>query len=189
MILQPAESEILAPLVKAGMDVIELGNKKNKRGVYRDWYEGRGANYRSLDINGEDGAEAVDFRKEFFAGNADLVTNIGFTEHVGPEWECQPVCWSNVVRLVRPGGVLVNITPQPGHWEFHGMWQPTPEFYAEFAAANNMKVERLDKGTPLSKEDPRPVVRAVLRVPTPARFVWEEDFHALMHRTRVTERY
>lgn len=187
--MQPAEFELLASLVHPDMDVIELGNKKNKQGLYRTWYEERGMNYRCLDINGEDGAEAVDFRTDIDVGDADLVTNFGFTEHVGPSWRHQETCWRNVVNLVRVGGWLVCVTPQPGHWPVHGMWQPTPKFYDVFAAANGFRILLLDEGTPLSKKDTRPVVRAVMRRRYPHTLLWPDNFHELMHRTEITEHY
>lgn len=189
MILQPAEFELVVSLVRPDMDVIELGNKKNKQGLYRTWYEERGTSYRCLDINGEDGAEVVDFRTDLDIGDADLVTNFGFTEHVGPLWGHQETCWRNVVNLVRVGGYLVCVTPQPGRWPQHGMWQPTLKFYEAFAATNGFQILLLDEYIPLSKNDARPVVRAVMRRKYSCTFLWTGCFQELMHRTEITEEY
>jgi hypothetical protein len=185
-ILQPAEKELLEMVELKGKGVVELGNKKNRNGLYREWYTHRGASYLCLDINGEDGAFPVDFRKPISLAPGDIVTNIGFTEHVGPLWVHQVQCWKNVHSLVKEGGTLVCVTPRPGDWEKHGMWQPHLEFYREFAIANGYTVRLLDDDREVHS---KPVVRAVLELSDPGEFVWKPVWKVHFWRTPITENY
>jgi hypothetical protein len=185
-ILQPAEKELLEMVELKGKGVVELGNKKNPNGLYREWYTHRGASYLCLDINGEDGAFPIDFRKPISLAPGDIVTNIGFTEHVGPLWVHQVQCWKNVHSLVKHGGTLVCVTPRPRAWEKHGMWQPHLEFYREFAIANGYTVRLLDDDRGVHS---KPVVRAVLELSDPGEFVWKPVWKVHFWRTPITENY
>lgn len=125
--------------------VLELGNKKNKTGLYRDWYERQGMKYICLDYNGEDGAIPLDMRYALtpedihpdYAAGFPLVTNFGFTEHV----DGQMACWSNVHDFVQPGGFLAICMPLMPEWKGHGLWMPTPDWYREFANLNGYHIE------------------------------------------------
>lgn len=142
MVEIPAD-EIQAMPRLASMDgwkIVELGNKKNTSGVYREAYEASGMLYQCLDWNGLDGALALDFGKELpeeheeIWGDADLVTNFGFTEHVYTD---QEQCWANVARLSsKMGCYLAMCMPCPGDWEHHGVYQPTLAWYRSWLDMN-----------------------------------------------------
>lgn len=107
--------------------MLELGNKKNKHGVYKDWFKSRGWQHTSVDINGLDGALALDLRKPLGLGVFSVVTNFGTTEHVGDQLEEQEAVWKNIYDSC--GGVFLSVTPLPGDWPRHGLWYPKQEFY------------------------------------------------------------
>ena len=126
--------------------VVELGNKKNTTGVYRDWYERRGLEYVSIDWNGEDGALPLDMRLPIscddIGGVGDIVTNFGFSEHVAE----QEACWRNIHGFV--GKRLCCVTPEPGFWRSHGIpsgfpgiWYPSSDWYRDFADLNGYVME------------------------------------------------
>lgn len=125
----------------AGGKVIELGNKKNQSGLYREYYEAAGLKYTCVDWNGEDGAIKVDFGipiPECFESSADLVTNFGFTEHVYTD---QVQCWENVARLSsKLGCYLAMVMPTPGHWDHHGVYQPHMSWLMEWCGINGYDV-------------------------------------------------
>jgi hypothetical protein len=132
-----AEWELYQPLV--GDSMLELGNKKNGEFTYKAFFEARGYRHVSVDLNGQDGALALDLRHPISLGTFDLVTNIGTSEHVD---EQLPV-WRNIVASCHVGSVLICTTPKPGHWHWHGFWHPHAEFYTELAALNGFEIERL----------------------------------------------
>jgi hypothetical protein len=133
--------------------IMELGNKKNSSGLYRDWYQSRGGRYLSTDINGKDGAIAWDIREPMPDDISrvipvDIVTNFGFTEHVQDR---QAECWANIHAMVHPAfGQLSCVLPAPGGWKRHGVakgfpgrWYPHPLFFEKFAELNNYTIHDL----------------------------------------------
>lgn len=125
--------------------VLELGNKTGPKNgpPYRDWYIDQGCTYVSVDWNGKDGALPLDLREDITAeldGPFDLITNFGTTEHVSE----QEPCWRNIHNLLKVGGKLVSHTPCPPHHDNHGIWQPDPEWFKEFAELNHYNIELLE---------------------------------------------
>jgi hypothetical protein len=123
-----------------GANVVELGNKKNANGLYREEYEALGARYQCLDWNGQDGAISFDFGKPIpdeyshLVGFADIVTNFGFTEHV---YTNQEQAWKNVLSLAaQPNAILSIVLPYPTHWDHHGVYQPTMGWLLALLRAN-----------------------------------------------------
>lgn len=130
-----------------GSRVVELGNKKNGTGLYREFYEAQGLSYVCLDWNGQDGAIKLDMGQripeELYDDvmGGDLVTNFGFTEHVFTD---QVQCWYNVAELSgKVGCYLAMCMPFPGHWEHHGVYQPQPEWYMAWCANNGYRIHTL----------------------------------------------
>jgi hypothetical protein len=129
-----------------GKSVVELGNKKNQNGLYRDWYKEHGAQYVCLDWNAEDGALPLDMGKDIqedaiaahLIGHGDILTNFGFTEHV---YTNQKQCWKNVLLLAsRTESYVSLVLPYPGQWEHHGVYQPTLDWLIEFFTSNGFEI-------------------------------------------------
>ena len=167
-----------------GLRVLELGNKQNRTGLYRDWYLAQGATeYVSVDWNGKDGAIEHDMRKELDLGLEpfDVVTNLGFTEHVTE----QEGAWRNIHNAVMPGGVVCCCLPFPfkgyeratPNWERHGYWQPTLEWMRGLAQANNYLVEILR----VWDQRVRPTLVSRWYKAEDTQFVWVDG----LHRTRL----
>lgn len=144
------EREVLEPLVDVSgqpvKSMLELGNKKNKKGVYKRSFEIAGIDHTSVDWNGLNGALKLDLQTPVYKelGLFDVITNFGTTEHV----ESQYPVWENIHNMLRVGGLFVSTTPSnDGSWwkgnRPHGMWYPTKEFYKEFANLNGYRIEKL----------------------------------------------
>lgn len=130
-----------------GKRVLELGNKKNTSGCYRDWYVAQGAEYVCTDWNAQDGAVPFDFGKNVetewpeIIGWADIVTNFGFTEHVFTD---QIQAWFNVFAMAsKPGCHLSIVLPYPTHWNHHGVYQPTMHWLNQAMEANGFELETI----------------------------------------------
>lgn len=120
--------------------MLELGNKNGTGGKgdsYKSYFAGDGIRHVSVDLNGEDGALALDLRQPLNLGTFDMVTNIGTSEHV----DDQVPVWRNMVDAC--DHVLVCITPAPGDWPGHGLFYPSCEFYLALAALNGFEIEKL----------------------------------------------
>lgn len=133
--------------------VYELGNKKNSSGLYRGWYESNKVrHYVCFDWNGEDDAIRIDYGAPLpvdfvdggvpfdTVGRADLVTNFGFIEHVFTD---QQRAWMNFLDMAaKPGCYIASVTPTPGQWEHHGVYQPSIMWLSEFFARNGFLLLR-----------------------------------------------
>jgi len=137
-----------------GIRLLELGNKKNSGGLYRNWYIDKNVNYWCTDINGRDGAIPWDIREEIPQELLDLapfdfITNFGFTEHVQTD-HGQEMAWKNIHLLLKLGGKLCCTLPQPGYRKDHGkargfpgIYYPHPEFFENYAELNSYIIEDL----------------------------------------------
>jgi hypothetical protein len=132
-----AELDLYMPMV--GTSMLELGNKKNGAHTYKGFFEERGFRHVSVDLNGQNGALALDLMQPFNLGTFDMISNIGTTEHVR---EQEPV-WRNILEAMHVESVFVSTTPLPGDWQWHGFWHPNSDFYRDLAALNGLRLERL----------------------------------------------
>ncbi len=137
-IVRPHERKLIEPLV--GKTMLELGNKCNQQGVYKDYFASVGIDHTSVDLNGNTGAILKDLHEPLNLGRFDIVTNFGTTEHV----ERQKPAWRNIAEAT--AGLFVSTTPLPGDWDWHGRWYPTEEFYKSFADLNGFEIDRLYVG-------------------------------------------
>lgn len=133
--ITPLPWSLLQPLTGI-TSMLELGNKRAP-GVapYKRAFERMGIRHVSVDLNGEDGALALDLRKPLNLGTFDMVTNFGTSEHVS---EQEPV-WRNMLEACKD--VLISMTPEHG-WENHGIWYPRVEFYHSLAKFNGFYIEQ-----------------------------------------------
>jgi SAM-dependent methyltransferase len=133
------EASIIWPLV--GTRMLELGNKKNNMGVYKNYFEFVGIDHTSIDWNGEDGALKLDLREPVDLEPFDMVTNMGTTEHVSD----QEAVWNNIHNLTKVGGIIASMTPLEGNWWWHGEYYPRPEFFRQFTK-NGYELELIGLG-------------------------------------------
>jgi hypothetical protein len=125
--------------IEADWRMLELGNKMNRRGTYKNWFEAIGVDHTSVDLNGRNGALRKDLMLPLELGKFDIVTNFGTTEHVA----VQKPAWRNIAEAC--GRVFVSTTPAPHTFVRHGRWYPTTAFYQEFAALNGFRIERMER--------------------------------------------
>jgi hypothetical protein len=133
----PADEMALLKPIDDCRTMLELGNKRNRAGSYKDYFRQLGFDHVSIDLNGNDGALPLNLEEPLGLGRRfDVVTNFGTSEHVAK----QEPCWRNIVEHC--GNILVSTTPFPGDWSWHGRWYPRPDFYKQFAELNGFALER-----------------------------------------------
>ena len=139
-----------------------------------------------MDWNGEDGAINVDMRKPIPVGalpysSYDVVTNFGFTEHVAD----QEQCFANINDLVSVDGWFCFCTPAPHNsWQRHGYWQPSVEWYKNWAVVNGYHIHMCREYT----ERHRPTVIGRFRKLQQQRHRMPEEGYVRRTKVKFTER-
>lgn len=109
----------LLNLSSRGLRVCELGNQHagwRLRGPVKTVLEWLGMVHLSIDLNGADGARALDLSKPLppeLLGKFDLVTNAGTTEHVGApgDLRAQWQVFKSIHDLAAPHAAMIHIIP------------------------------------------------------------------------------
>lgn len=124
--------------------MIELGNKKTGNLVWKGYFESIGIDHTSIDLNGEDGALALDLGSPIDLPPADVVTNIGTSEHVFN----QEACFDNIDRLSKKW--MVHVVPLVGNWKGHGLrtlgmecYKYEEDYFLQLAKDRNYEIETL----------------------------------------------
>ena len=109
-------------LVVAGLKMAELGNQSLRKDVLgvqipaKRFFAAMGIEHTSIDINGKDGALAIDLglpiTQPELLEKFDVVTNFGTIQEIAR----QHAAWQNVHRLARVGGLFLHLVPQAGSW-------------------------------------------------------------------------
>jgi hypothetical protein len=132
--------------------VCELGDQilytsGSNYGKYADiYYSARGVDkYVCIDLNGGNGAMVVDMGKPFNVETQyDLVTDWGFSEHVGTDghfdWEAIYNCWESKFDLCKTGGVIVSENPKTQNWPGHSFQYYTEAFYHQLESASGLRM-------------------------------------------------
>ncbi len=145
-----------------GKRMLELGNQNilnafwgktfsptipEKKG--KEYYSKLGVEHTSVDMNGRDGAVAVDLARPMdrpeWIGHFDIVTNSGTTEHVEP-YEAQFICFQNIHRATKKGGLMIHIIPaveeldQNGQWKYHCNNYYSRDFFRVLAEENGYQI-------------------------------------------------
>lgn len=176
-----------------GKTILELGNKGNRNGLYRDDYLKAGAiSYHCTDLNGLDGAIFVDLRSESAAKQIkeatgiesfDIVTNFGMSEHI----PVQRTFYQCVHNLGHVGSVFVHWTPRARMFQEHGyhgsIFHAEDNFFDKLIIANNYKAI----SPPKFAAEVNRIVTCVLQKQEDTPFVWEPGFRELFWYNKLWE--
>lgn len=151
----------------SGIEFLELGNQevynnydrvlqfyseygythKMERTIVKPFYEFLGLKCTQIDYNGRDGALALDVRNDVtshFNKKFKLLTNVGFTEHVGEGdsdrsqfKKSQYSVFKNLHDLGDIGAVYYHCVPLNHYWHKHGICDYSLEFFEKLCIANN----------------------------------------------------
>lgn len=104
-----------------GKSMLELGDqvlKGMKKITHlktgKEYFESKGVEHISIDLNGKRGALKHDLSKPIinpnWAKHFDIITNLGTTEHVEPQ-SSQYVCFRNIHNFLKIGGIVIHVLP------------------------------------------------------------------------------
>jgi SAM-dependent methyltransferase len=152
-------------IISAGFELnkikmCELGNQHmNVKGIdyqiAKEYYQSLGVDQTSLDINGLDGAIAIDLTKSVklqnFSDTFDIITNHGTSEHVYDQY----CCFKNIHDLCCKGGLFIHILPLAGHWKLHCDYHYKEDFFSKLASLCNYQIidQRIFTNIPNKKFD------------------------------------
>lgn len=136
--------------------VIEFGNQRYtaqdvfKADSTKAFYNAHGYKYLALDVNEDKDAQIFDFNEslefnkahynfEHSSGFADLITNIGTSEHVFD----QAKIFQHAHDLCAKNGIMFHQLPFTP-WINHGFFNYNPIFFQDLAAANDYKIEWIE---------------------------------------------
>jgi hypothetical protein len=106
------------------LKMCELGNQFIKDDyvpfkIAKDYYESLGVKHTSIDWNGRNGAIPLDFNKAIDIGQFDVITNVGFIEHVKDEEQCN----ENIHNLAMSGGIIIHVAPMVENYVSHNCYR------------------------------------------------------------------
>jgi hypothetical protein len=118
---------------KKKLSLIELGIQENygkfNFKYLRDFWNDEFKEYISLDLHDTRGVTKCDlsiYQKNIY--NADVITNLGTSEHVEYE-EGQYNCWKNIHNWLKIGGIMIHELPEIDGWENHCRYYVNFEFF------------------------------------------------------------
>lgn len=99
--------------------------------IVHKYFEKRGIDVVSIDLNGKDGALSLDLQEPLPAsiGTFDIIINGGTTEHVGRQYEC----FKNIHNICRIDGLMFHQVPEVGSWLRHGLYHYNEAFFKDLA--------------------------------------------------------
>ena len=115
----------------------ELGNKKTDGVPYSVYYQTKGIEYTSIDLNGLDGAISLDLNNDIDLTPREMVANIGTSEHVSS----QRAVFQNIHNL--SSGRMVHWVPLALKHPEHGFYGYTEDFFVRLGKLNNYEIEKL----------------------------------------------
>jgi len=130
--------------------------------------------YHTLDLQGEDVTitDLSVYSPDLFKAN--IITNIGTTEHVEYE-QGQYDCWRNLHSWLEVGGIMIHELPKLGAWPGHCRYYTTEDFFKSFEKLGYEILELVDHEYNLG-----PCLWCVIRKVKDVPFMDYETFFSLM---------
>lgn len=142
-------------LTLAELRMLELGNqtfqdnalisKLNLPNTVKEYWEAKGMEHVSIDMNGKDRSLIYDLSKplpENFFNAFDIVTNCGTSEHVSSQYEC----WKNIHKCLKPNGLLLSANPEKNNYNInHCDWFYDIKFFETFSEKLDYKIYMLGR--------------------------------------------
>lgn len=115
------------------LKMLELGDQLFDDGkTGKEFYQEKGYEHISVDLNGENGSIIKDLSKENefieWHGYFDIITNFGTTEHVEP-LEAQYTVFKIIHDCLSVGGIAIHLNPDVDARDTRGLWKKHCRYY------------------------------------------------------------
>jgi hypothetical protein len=115
-------------MIELGNQILDVGEQYS--GVpAKKYFQNLHWGHVSIDLNGKDGALALDLTKDISLPPAEVVTDWGTAEHV----EDLYMCYKNFHSLTRVNGLMFHENPRHENFPGHGYHFFTQEFFRALA--------------------------------------------------------
>lgn len=140
------------------------------------FYEKRGVDYLSVDVNGKGDSTYLDLNKpEFLDRKFDVVTNIGTLEHVYNFY----MGLKHMHELCDDRGFMVHISPVLDNWPKHGYNYVSTQFFRDLARLCKYSlIDNRESPTLIGGEDANQVY-CILRKTSESKFLSQEEFSTI----------
>lgn len=113
-----------------------------------EYYEPKGVQYSCIDLSKENKCIVMDLSLPHdISQQYQLVTNFGTAEHIGDNgkfsWEAAYNFFNTMHKLLEVGGIVIHENPKDGHWENHGFFYFTEDFYRQLVLLCNYEIIEL----------------------------------------------
>lgn len=157
-------------VVELGSQNLYLSGDDTKPPFASTWYRSRGLIYCCIDLARDNNAYPEDLSEpisEKFHNEYMLLTDFGTSEHV-VQMEDYEICsfheghinsiyaskiksvldgyyncWLNKHKMLRKGGIMINVNPKTGNWPGHGYSYLTEKFYKQLAEHTDYEIIEL----------------------------------------------
>ena len=130
-ILELGTQDIVDEVVKIALCNSISDTYHNDSGLFKFYLNKLGYNVTSIDIMGDRGSIPVNLCEDISLwnlGQFDVITNYGTTEHVDNQY----MCWKNIHKSLKVGGIIINEIPKVGNWPGHCEFYYDLKFFQEF---------------------------------------------------------
>jgi len=146
--------------------------------VAMKYFQMLGADVTCIDINGKDGAEALDLSQPItkYDDKFDILINGGTCEHVDNQY----ICFQNVHRMCHYRSIAFHLGPKLGYWKSHSPHHFTSQFFEDLATQNKYTIMaqkeymRYNKGKAMGK-----LLTYAFKRNYEGDFMSEEDFNKI----------
>lgn len=151
----------------------------------REWYQGKGIEYTSIDTSAENFALPLDLSKPLpkELGEFDLVVDAGTGEHVGRTKDDLYQVLKNIHNLCRFQGIIIRENPKTGNWPGHGFHYMTKSFYKAFCKEQGYQLLKVGEHAAMGNEIDGWNVWAVMRKTDDKPFMSKAKFNKLEYHS------
>ncbi len=155
--------------------------------VAGDFFKVLGCNYSSIDLNGKEDSLQIDLREDIthyplptgttkklfeLINVADIIVDCGTSEHVDNQYHN----FKNQFNILKEGGLVLNILPAKGYWEFHCKYKYTINFFEKLSKLCGYKMLFLAKSTAIKD---RQDICCIMEKTSDSKFPTKEEFNKL----------
>lgn len=165
---------------------IRMPESHTEAWVAGDFFKALGCDYGAIDLNGKENSLRIDLREDIthyhtkegiikiheLINIADLIIDCGTSEHVDNQYHN----FKNQFNVLKEGGLILNILPSKGYWDFHCKYKYTSSFFEKLTKLCNYEIIFLGESKVV--KDRKDICCIIKKTPN-SKFPTKEEFDKL----------